>query len=57
VKRDSKGLYQKARKDKFINKTGLGINYEIPKNPDLEVDTSKQQIMEIVDLIVEKLFN
>ena len=28
LKRDPSGIYKKAKKDKNMNKTGLGVNYE-----------------------------
>ena len=57
MKRDSKGLYKKSKKDKNMNKTGLGANYEKPKKPDLEIDTSKQKTDAIVKDILKKAFN
>jgi len=40
-----------------MNKTGLGANYEKPKKPDLEIDTSKQKTDAIVKDILKKAFN
>jgi bifunctional enzyme CysN/CysC len=57
IKRDPKGLYKKSKKDKNMNKTGLGANYEKPKKPDLEIDTSKQKTDAIVKDILKKAFN
>jgi bifunctional enzyme CysN/CysC len=37
-KRDPKGLYAKANKGEIPNFTGLGQDYEVPKNPDLILD-------------------
>jgi bifunctional enzyme CysN/CysC len=36
--RDPKGLYAKANKGEIPNFTGLGQDYEMPKNPDLILD-------------------
>ena len=57
LKRDPKGLYLKAKKDKNMNKTGLGTNYEKPRNPNLEIDTSKQKTDEIVKNLIKKAFS
>ncbi len=37
VDRDPKGLYKKASKGEIPNFTGIGQNYETPKNPDLHL--------------------
>jgi adenylylsulfate kinase-like enzyme len=55
-KRDYKGLYKKSLKNNKINKIGLGLSYEIPKNPDLIVSTEKEDVAEIVKKIVKKIF-
>jgi adenylylsulfate kinase len=54
-KRDSKNLYKKIKIDKLINTIGLTRGYEIPDNPDLKVDTSKDSIKKIVNRILLKL--
>lgn len=43
-KRDVKGLYQKARKGEIPNFTGITAPFDIPKNPDLIIDTEKNTI-------------
>ena len=50
-KRDPKGLYKKARNGEIKNFTGIDSPYEIPKNPNLIVDTEKESINESVDKI------
>ena len=50
-KRDVKGLYKKARQGEIKNMTGISAPYEVPVNPDIEVNT----IMESVDDSVEKI--
>ena len=52
-RRDTKGLYKKARKGEIKNMTGISAPYEIPVSPDLEIDTVKDSI----DKSVEKIFN
>lgn len=54
-KRDTKKLYKKIKIDKLINTIGLTSGYEIPDNPDLKVDTSKDSIKKIVNRILLKL--
>ena len=49
--RDVKGLYKKARAGEIKNFTGIDSPYEIPKNPNLIVDTEKESINESVDKI------
>lgn len=38
IERDPKGLYKKAAKGEIPNFTGVGQDYEAPKNPDITVD-------------------
>ena len=45
--RDVKGLYKKARNGEIKNFTGIDSPYEIPKNPNLIVDTEKESINEL----------
>ena len=57
--RDVKGLYKKARKGDIKNFTGIDSPFELPKNPDLIVDTSSYSIEEctnkILDFIIPKI--
>jgi bifunctional enzyme CysN/CysC len=39
--RDPKGLYAKARKGEIKNFTGIDSAYEVPRTPDIKVETSK----------------
>ncbi len=43
-KRDSKGMYAKARAGEFKNFTGIDSPYEKPKRPDIIIDTSSVSI-------------
>ena len=45
-KRDTKGLYKKARSGEIKNMTGISSPYEVPENPTLEIDTNKETIDE-----------
>lgn len=53
--RDVKGMYKKARAGEIKNFTGLDDPYEIPKSPDLTVDTENQTIGESVQTIKKHL--
>lgn len=52
-KRDTKGLYKKALKGEITNLTGVNDPYEEPYNPDLIIETDKQNI----DSSVQNLVN
>lgn len=39
-KRDPKGLYQRARRGELKKFTGIDDAYEVPKNPEITLDTS-----------------
>lgn len=54
-KRDVKGLYKKARAGEIPNFTGISAPYEEPVNPFMEIDTSKYELNEAVDLIMERI--
>ena len=56
-RRDTKGLYKKARKGEIKNMTGISAPYEIPVSPDLEIDTVKDSIDKSVDKIFKFLEN
>lgn len=59
-KRDTKGLYKLARENKILNFTGISSPYEIPKKPDLIIDTEQEttsdSIEKIILLMKEKYF-
>jgi len=44
IERDPKGLYKKAASGGIKNFTGISQTYEIPENPDLVINTSKNNI-------------
>ncbi len=53
--RDVKGLYKKAREGEIANYTGISSPYEPPVNPDIDLDTGRQPLMECVNIIVDAL--
>ena len=54
-RRDTKGLYAKARKGEIENFTGVNAPYEIPMSPDIEIDTTKTSVEEAVQLILKQI--
>ena len=55
AKRDVKGLYKKYKQGLIKNFTGQDSIYENPKSPDLEFDTSKEKLKDIIDKIIKYL--
>ena len=53
--RDPKGLYKKARAGEIKNFTGISAPYEEPANPEIVVDTSKLDVIQCRDIIINKL--
>ena len=56
-RRDTKGLYAKARRGELINFTGIDSPYEPPENPEVRIDTIDQNPDSGVDQILEYLFD
>lgn len=54
-RRDVKGLYKKARRGEIENFTGVNAPYESPLAPEIEVDTTKMNVEEIVDVILKNI--
>ena len=52
-KRDVKGMYKKALTGEIEDFTGVQDPYEIPKNPEILVNTKKENIKQGVDKIIE----
>ena len=53
--RDPKGLYKKAKEGAIKNFTGYDSPYEMPKNPEIRIDTTSASAEECADLLVEHL--
>ena len=51
-KRDTKGLYKKARQGFIRDFTGIDSPYEVPENPDLVVHTHKESVDESLSKII-----
>ena len=54
-KNDGRGLYSAARQGKIKNLPGVDVQYEVPENPDLTIDLSKQSIDQATSAIVQSL--
>jgi bifunctional enzyme CysN/CysC len=52
-KRDTKGLYKKARAGEIKDFTGISAPYEEPLNPDLVIDTEKMPLEESIDALLK----
>ena len=53
--RDRKGLYAMARAGKIKGFTGIDDPYETPETPDLRIDTSKYDMQQTVQIVIDKL--
>lgn len=56
-KRDTKGMYKKARTGLVKNFLGLDNRYQIPKKPEIVVDTEKLSLKESVRIILDHVKN
>ena len=54
-KRDTKGLYAKARKGEISDFTGISSPYESPQSPELTIDTGRQKLENCVEIVINKL--
>ena len=52
-KRDTKGLYKKARLGEINDFTGINAPFEPPTNPDIEIQTDKLSIEKSLQLILD----
>jgi len=51
-KRDTKGLYRKARRGEITEFTGISSPYEPPESPDLIVDTGSDKLEHCVESVI-----
>jgi adenylylsulfate kinase len=54
-KRDTKGLYKKARAGLIKDFTGVNAPYEEPKNPEIILNTDKETVDESVEKVMQVL--
>jgi bifunctional enzyme CysN/CysC len=52
-RRDPKGLYERARRGEIADFTGVSAPYEIPKSPELTVDTMALNVEESVRQVLD----
>ena len=55
--RDTKGLYNKARKGEILDFTGVNSPYEPPESPEIYINTINQNVDESANIIVKYLEN
>jgi adenylylsulfate kinase len=56
-KRDTKGLYAKARAGLIKDFTGINSPFEVPLNPELTIDTSRDTIEECHRILLDFILN
>lgn len=55
-RRDVKGLYKKARAGEIINFTGIDSEYEVPRSPEIHIQTENQSKADSVNQILSYLY-
>ncbi|MBN2408414.1 MAG: adenylyl-sulfate kinase [Candidatus Aminicenantes bacterium] len=55
IRRDVKGMYQKAIRGEIKEFTGISDPYEEPENPEILLQTDKETIEESVAIVLKKL--
>ena len=53
--RDVKGMYKKARANEIKNFTGVSDDFDIPENPDIIIDSEKNDLDSCVEQIIKNL--
>ena len=53
--RDVKGMYKKARANEIKNITSISDDYDIPENPDIIIDSEKNDLDSCVEQIIKNL--
>jgi len=54
-RRDTKGIYEKARRREIQNVTGIDDPYETPRHPEIRLETINQGLEENSRLVLEYL--
>lgn len=54
-KRDVKGLYKKAREGEIKHFTGISSPYEVPKNPEIKINTGINSLKECTEQVINLL--
>lgn len=53
IRRDSKGLYARAKAGEIENFTGISSPYEVPENPDITIKTLELSVSESANMIAD----
>ena len=56
-KRDTTGIYEKARRGETNNLPGVDVEYEVPESPALKLDDKNNKAVNYSNLIVKKIIN
>jgi len=54
-RRDTKGLYKKARAGEIKNLTGISAPYEAPEKPDIQINTETESLEDAVKRIIKNI--
>lgn len=54
-RRDTKGLYARARRGEIADFTGVSAPYEPPAHPDLTLDTTGRPVEELRDVVLDRV--
>lgn len=54
-KRDTKGLYQKARRGDIAHFPGVNSHFDIPEHPDVTINTANRSLDECTHMVMERL--
>lgn len=54
-RRDTKGLYRKARRGELVHFTGIDSPYEPPEHPEIRIDTTRMSAEQASELVVRYL--
>jgi len=55
--RDPKGMYKKARAGEIEFFTGISDPYEVPENPEIELETNPKSVEECIEEVIKYLKN
>jgi adenylylsulfate kinase-like enzyme len=54
-RRDTKGLYRRARDGKLANFTGIDSPYETPETPDIHLRTTEMSLEQEIETVMKAL--
>jgi len=56
-KRDTTGIYEKAKMGEIKNLPGIGVEYEVPDRPSLKLEEVNGKVANFSELIIKKVIN